>query len=79
MRRRSATTGLMVDASCVLHNTVVVLSKPERGASMRDSGNAVRRVILLRTRVMSSRLEFVSCPYRLVINTKLLMMSNGQG
>ena len=44
MRRRSETTGLMVDASCVLQDTVGVLSDPDQGAPMFASGHTSRRV-----------------------------------
>ena len=44
MRRRSETTGLMVDASCVLQEAVGVLSDPERGAYMFTLGQTYRRV-----------------------------------
>ena len=44
MRRKSATTGLMVDASRVLQEMVGVLSVPERGAVMFVSVQKPRRV-----------------------------------
>ena len=44
MRRRSATTGLIVDASCVIQDTVDVLSDLERGAAMFALGHTSMRV-----------------------------------
>ena len=44
MRRRSATTRLVVDASCVLQETVGVLSDPDRSAAMFAPGHTYRRV-----------------------------------
>ena len=64
MRRRSETTGLIVKGSRVLQETVGVLSDPERGAAIRASGNATRRVVLWRMRAASSRSEFVIVPLR---------------
>ena len=46
MRRRSATTGLVVDASHVLQETVSVLSNPEQGVAMVVSGHTSSRVAL---------------------------------
>ena len=71
IRRRSATTRLVVDALCVLQNNVGVLSELECGADMRTSGNAARIAI--------SRSKFVICPYDLVANTKSSMTSRYQG
>ena len=59
MRRRSATTGLFVEASRVLQETVGVLSYLERGTSMRASGTDSRMVASWITRAASSRSEFV--------------------
>ena len=44
MRRRSATTGLIVEASHMLHKTVGVLFYPERGTDMHAVGNDAMRV-----------------------------------
>ena len=44
MRRRSTTTGLIVDASLVLQEMVGVLSDPEQGAASLASSTAARRV-----------------------------------
>ena len=46
MRRRFATTGLIIEASNVLHEIVGVLSDPEHGAAMRTVGTATKRVAL---------------------------------
>ena len=50
MRIRSATTGLIIEASCVLQETVAVLSEHDHGAAMRALGTASRRVTSCRTR-----------------------------
>ena len=52
--------GLMVDAYCVIQETVGVLSDPERGAAMFASGHTSRRVASRRTRLTISRSELVS-------------------
>ena len=44
MRRRSATTGLIVEAFHMLHRKAGMLSDPERGMDMRTVGTAARRV-----------------------------------
>ena len=44
MLRRPVTTRLIVEASCVLHKTVGMLSVLERGGVMRAVGTAARRV-----------------------------------
>ena len=62
MRRRSATIGLIIEASCVLQETVGVLSEPERGATILALGTALRRVASCRTRAASSRSELVILP-----------------
>ena len=41
---RSATTGLLLDASRVLQEKMGVLSNPERGAAMVALGHTYRRV-----------------------------------
>ena len=46
IRIRSATTGLIVDTSFVLQETVGVLSDPEQVAASLSSGTAERRVAL---------------------------------
>ena len=79
MQGRYANTGLIVEASCMLHKMVGVLSDLDRGAAMRASGTVTRRVDSWRTRVASSRLELVIWPSRLVSKTKSAMMSGGQG
>ena len=45
MRRRSATTRLIVEASHVLHETVGVLFDSERDVAMHASGTAVKKVV----------------------------------
>ena len=62
MQRRSATNGIIFEALHVLQETVGVLSDPERGAVMHASVTASSRVALWRTRVASSRSEFVIVP-----------------
>ena len=44
MLRSPVTTRLIVEASCVIHGTVVILSVLECGAVMRAVGTAARRV-----------------------------------
>ena len=78
MRRISTTTGLTVDASHVLYKTLLVLSEPERGATMLVFRTAMRRMASWRTKIAISRLELVSTPPRLVTKTKSLMMSVDQ-
>ena len=62
MWRRSATTGLVMEASHVLQETVGVLSEPERGAAMRSLGTASRRVASCKIRAARSRSELVIVP-----------------
>ena len=62
MRRRSATTRLIMEASRMPQETVGVLSEPERSAAMRALGNASRRVASYKTRVVSLRSELVIVP-----------------
>ena len=59
MRRRSVTTGLMVDVSQVLQETVDVLSDPDQEAVIVASGHDSRRFASWRKRVESSRSELV--------------------
>ena len=75
MRRRSATTGLIMEASCVLQEKVGVLIEPERGDAMLALGTASRRVASYKTRAASSISEFVIVPWALVEDTKLETMS----
>ena len=79
MRRRSVTTGLIMEASCVLQETVGVLSEPERSAAVRALWTSSRRVASFKTRSASLRLELVIVPWRLVEDTKLVIISEGQG
>ena len=46
---------------------------------MHASGAAVRRVALWKTRLESSRSQFVIVPLRFFNKTKSVMMSGGQG
>ena len=78
MRRRSATTGFIVKSSRVLHETVGVLSDPERGIAMRASGTTTREVGLWRTMAASLGSEFVFVPLRFGDENKFAMMSEGQ-
>ena len=79
MRRRSATTRLIVDALRVLREMVGVLSKPESGSDMRTAGTTTNIVALWRTRSARSRSELGSFPSGLAPNTKSSMMYSGQG
>ena len=79
MRRRSATTGLIIEASCVLQETVVVLYKPECDAAMQDLGTALRRVDSCRTRVAILRSELVIVLCGLVGDNNSEVTSAGQG
>ena len=55
MRRRSTTNKLIFEALRVLQETVRVLSDPECGADMRDSGTAARRMDSWRTKAARSK------------------------
>ena len=46
MKRRSSTTGLNVEASYVINNTMDMLSNPDCGTDMRAVGTYNRRVAL---------------------------------
>ena len=46
MSKRSETTRLMVDSTCVLQKTMEVLYDPEQGVAMFTYGYAVRIVAL---------------------------------
>ena len=63
----------------MLQNKVGVLSDPERGATILASGTAASRVTSWRTSAASSRLELVIYPSLFVEETRLAMMSAGQG
>ena len=62
MRKRSATTVLIMEASRVLQEKVGVLSETERGAIMQALGTASRRVASYKMRAASSRSELVIVP-----------------
>ena len=81
MRRRYATTRLISEASCVIHETVSVLYEQAHGVDICTVGTdaAARRVALGRTRTASSRLEFVRFPSGFLSAISTLMMSGGQG
>ena len=70
---------IYVEASFVLQETVGVLSDPERGAASLASGTAASRVALWRTNLARSKSEFVIVPSLFVNETRLAMMSGGQG
>ena len=65
IRRRSATTGLMVDASLKVHATVGVLSLYEDGTRQDGSVQIRGDVASCMTRAVSSRSEFVIHPFEL--------------
>ena len=79
MRRRSTTTGLMVDASQVLQEMVGMLSYPERGAAIFASGHVSRRVASWRTRAESLRSKIFRVPSGFLSEISAVMMSGGQG
>ena len=78
MRRRSATTGLIVEASYVIHGMVGVLSDSKCGVAMHASGTDARAVALPRTKAVILRSELVIWPLRLVSKTRLEMISGRQ-
>ena len=69
MQRRSATTGLIVEASRMIQDMVAVLFDLERGTAMRASGTASRMVASWRTMAARSMLEFAIFP--LIFLTRL--------
>ena len=79
MRRKSATIGLIIEASHMLKETVGVLSEPERGAAMQALGTASRRVASCITRATRLRSELVIVPLGLVDETNSSVTSYGQG
>ena len=79
MWRRYATTRLIMETSCMLQETVRVLSEPDCGTAMLALGTASRRVASCKMRAASSRSEFVIVPWGLVEDTKLATMYGGQG
>ena len=78
-RRRSATTGFIVEASFMLQETVGVLYDPDRGAASLASGTAVSRFASWRTSAASSKSELVIVPSLFVEETRSAMMSASQG
>ena len=79
MRRRSATTGLIVDYSHVVQVTVGVLFEPDWDAAMFVSENTSRIEASSIMRAESSRSELVSVLRGLVLETNAKIMSGGQG
>ena len=79
MQRRSATTGLMVDASLFFQEMVGVLSDPGRVAAVVAYGKVSSRVASWRKRVAISRSEFVKVPSGLLSEISALMMLGSQG
>ena len=79
MRRRPETTGLVVDASLVLQETVGMLYDSDRGASIVASRHVSSRVASWRTRVASSGSEFVRVPSEFLSEISELMMLGSQG
>ena len=78
-RKRSATTGFIVEASSMLQETVGVLSDPEQGAASLVSGTATSRVASWRTSAASSKSKLVIVPSLFVEETRSEMISAGQG
>ena len=79
MQIRSAATGLIVDSSLVIQETVILLSVPEHWAAIHASGTDERSVALCRMITANTRLEFVIVPSLFVEDSSLAMMSSGQG
>ena len=79
MRRRSATNGLIVDASFVLQETVGVLYEPKHGSAMRASGTDARSVASCRTSAANYRLKLIIFPSLFVKEMRLAMIYSGQG
>ena len=78
MRRRLATTGLIVEASLKVQATVGVLSLPEAGARHAGLAQMSAKTTSCRTRAASSRSELVMRPCGLSKLTRSAMMSAGQ-
>ena len=79
MCRRSATTGLIIEASRVLQETAGALSEPERGIDMRALETASRRVASCITRTEILRSDFTIVPCGLVDENNSEVTSAGQG
>jgi len=77
MRRRSATTGLMVAASLKVQETVGVLSLPVVGARQAGWEERKGKIDSCRTKAASSRSELVMRPLGLAKLTRSSMMSWG--
>ena len=78
-QRRSATHGFIVEAFFVLQEMVGVLFEPEQGTASLASGTDTSRVASWRTRAASSKSELVIAPSLFADETRLAMMSDGQG
>ena len=79
MRKRSAITGFIVDASLVLQETVGVLSKIEQSVASISSGTYARRLASSKTSAESYRSELVIVPSLIIAERSIAMMSSGQG
>ena len=77
MRRRAATTGLIVEASLKDHETVDVLSLPVAGALHRDLPHISGNVASCSTNAANSRSELVIEPSGFVKLTRAAMISAG--
>ena len=77
IRRRAATTALMVDTSLNDQEPVGVLSLPVAGTLHRDWPHLRRNVASWNTRAASSRSEFVMEPFGFVKLTRAAMISAG--
>ena len=77
IRRRFATTGLMVAASLKVQATVGVLSLPVRGARHAVELQMVGKVASWRTSAANSRSELVMRPEGLAKLTRSALMSAG--
>ena len=83
MRSKSSTTGLVLDASRLVQDKVVVLSDPEQGGRgggvIIVSGSADRSVALCSTTLASLGSELVIFSHILGSKTKALVMPDENG
>ena len=79
MRRRSATTGLIVDYSHVVQETAGLLFEPDWDAAIFMSEHTSRIEASSIMRAESSRSELVSVLHGLVLETNAEILSGGQG
>ena len=77
MLRRSATKGLMVEASQKIHATVEVLFLRDVGVHHADEALMKLKTAPWRTRASNSRSELMMVPPRLVNLTSCQTMSSG--